>query len=41
MIINAYLIAGADQGLLERGFIFIKVWGFALMILSDFSYISH
>ena len=37
MIINTYPIAGADQGLLERGFIFIKVWGFALLILSEFS----
>ena len=37
MIINAYPIAGTDQGLLERGFIFIRVWGFALLILSDFS----
>ena len=30
-------ISRADPGLLERGFIFIKVWGFALLILSYFS----
>ena len=30
-------ISRADPGFLERGFIFIKVWGFALLILSHFS----
>ena len=29
--------AVADPGFLERGFICIKVWGFALLILSHFS----
>ena len=29
--------AGADPGFLERWFICIKVWGFALLILSHFS----
>ena len=29
-------ITGADLGDLERGFICIKVWGFALLILSHF-----
>ena len=29
--------AGVDPGFLERGFICIKVWGFALLILSHFS----
>ena len=29
--------AGADPGFLERGFIYIKVCGFALLILSHFS----
>ena len=28
---------GADPGFLERGFVRIKVWGFALLILSHFS----
>ena len=28
--------SGADPGFLERGFIHIKVWGFALLILSHF-----
>ena len=31
----------ADPGFLEWGFICIKRWGFALPILSHFSYISH
>ena len=35
------LITGADPRFLERGFICIKGWGFALLILSHFSYISH
>ena len=35
------LSAGVDPGFLERGFIYIKVWGFALLILSPFSQISH
>ena len=30
-------ISRADAGFLERRFIFIKVWGFALLILSHFS----
>ena len=30
-------LAGVDPGFLERGFICIKVWGFALLILSHFS----
>ena len=29
--------AGADPGFLERGSICIKEWGFALLILSNFS----
>ena len=29
--------SGADPGFLERGFIYIKVWGFAFLILSHFS----
>ena len=28
--------SGADPGFLERGFV-IKIWGFALLILSHFS----
>ena len=33
---------GAGPGFLERGFICKKVWGFALLILSNFFYkISH
>ena len=32
---------GADPGFLERGFICIKVWGFPLLILSNFYKISH
>ena len=28
--------AEADPGFLERGFIYINVWGFALLILSYF-----
>ena len=32
---------GADSGFLKRGFICIKVLGFALLILSHFSLISH
>ena len=31
----------ADSGFLERGFIYIKVWGCALLISSHFSLISH
>ena len=34
-IINAN--TGADLGFLKRGFICIKVWGLALLILSRFS----
>ena len=30
------LMAGVDPGFVERGFICIKVWGFALLILSLF-----
>ena len=29
--------AGKDPGFLERGFIYVKVWGVALLILSQFS----
>ena len=29
--------SGADPGFLERGFMCIKGWGFALLILSHFS----
>ena len=36
-----YLSPGADPGFLERGFIYIKVWVFALVILSHFFKISH
>ena len=32
---------GAEPGFLERGFICINLWGFALLILSHFSKISH
>ena len=32
-----YMKVGADPGFLERGFVFIKVWGLALLILSQFS----
>ena len=32
---------GADKGFLERGFLGIKLWGFALIMLSYCSYISH
>ena len=28
---------GADPGILERGFVSIQDWGFALLILSQFS----
>ena len=35
-------LAGASPGFLsERGVICIKVWGVALLILSDFYLISH
>ena len=34
-------ISGADPRFLQRGFIFIKMWGFTLLILSNFYYISH
>ena len=34
-------ILGAGPGFLERGFVYIKVWGFALLILSHYSQISH
>ena len=34
-------VSGADPGFLERGCIYIKVWGFALLILSHLSKISH
>ena len=30
-------MSGADPGFLERGFVCIKVWGVALLILSHFS----
>ena len=32
---SLYAYARADPGFLERRFIFIKVWGFALLILSN------
>ena len=32
---------GADPGFLEMGFICIKVYGLAMLILSHFSSISH
>ena len=39
---NSYILSevcktGADQGFLERGFVCIKVWGFALLNLSHLS----
>ena len=30
-------VSGADPGFLERGFIYIRVWGLAMLILSHFS----
>ena len=37
-VINIELAgSGVDPGFLESGFICIKVWGFALLILSHFS----
>ena len=41
MITECMLSAGADPGFLDRGFVCIKVWGLALLILSHFSKISH
>ena len=38
---NNDIKSGADPGFLEMGAICIKVWGFALLILSHFSQISH
>ena len=38
---NYMTLSGADPGFLERGFICLKVWGFALLFLSNFSEISH
>ena len=35
------ILSKADPGFLERGFIYIKVWGFALLILSHFSQIFN
>ena len=32
---------GTDPGFLERGFVCVKVWGFALLISSHFSQIFH
>ena len=34
---QVFIMSGADPGFLERGFIYIKVWGFALLILSHSS----
>ena len=31
------VLSGADPGFLDRGFICIKGWGFALLILSHYS----
>ena len=39
--VDSYCKSGADPGLLERGFLCTKVWGFALLILSYFSTISN
>ena len=33
--------SGADPGFLERGFVFIKVWGVCFADLSQFSQMSH
>ena len=41
MDLNLYRKSGADNGFLKRGFICIKGWGFALLILSSFALISH
>ena len=32
-----HMVTGADPGFLERGFVCIKVWEFALLIVSHFS----
>ena len=40
LIIKMFILdsrPGADPGFIERGFMFIKGWGFALLILSHFS----
>ena len=34
---SVFFTTGADPGILEKGLIYIKVWGFALLILSEFS----
>ena len=39
--LEVFRLSGADSGFLERGFICIMVWWFAVLILSHFSYISH
>ena len=36
MVLIFGIYAGENPGFLERGFIYIKVWGFALMFLSYF-----
>ena len=41
LILVLMIFSGADSGFLERGFICIKVWGFALLILSNFSSIPQ
>ena len=35
LILFKYDTTGEDPGFLERGFICIEVWGFALLILSN------
>ena len=39
--ISVKLFSVVDPGFLEKGFICIKVWGFALLVFSHFSKISH
>ena len=34
---NNCVLLGADPGFLERELIYIKMWGFSLLILSQFS----
>ena len=41
LIVWIWSLTGADPGFLERVFVCINVWGFALLILSHFSKISH
>ena len=37
LYVSYFTLTGADPGFLERGFICIKGWGFALLIISHFS----